>query len=662
MNQKFYKKDVKEIIVKKCWFDIFIFVTILISVTIANAAEPARSLISGVPKYYQKQITSDDVDNVNLCVDEFPTGCGTVAGAAILAWWDRRGYDGLINESNVASDGMPDETILELGDNDYMNRDTDCTFSWVLASNFKSGLEEYISDKGYDFTVRRYRITGSDFFEEVDGSGLTGDIDDLFQTVKNEINSGRPLVYLLRNAGEKNNNGTYKTADHYVVVVGYDASNGRKRLICQFNSRVVSNTDGSTLGPTGYQNTYFDSSTYLTLGHHTETTAVTKYHLFTIRPNDSRDITCECSGLLLDKSVYDSSNVNYHVNGKDGSTSVYFEHESGYWDYGTFGITDDLALQDDICFVAKWEDSDGDGVYDIDDNCPDTDNPDQSDDDGDGYGDVCDKPDLTVEITSIQVQEYNDTYYLVTLSAQIDNVSETEQVQDMFTVTWSAEWTGSDEEEISQATNNTTTSINRTVLNVTGTDLASRNSSNTLLNNTTLTPYNPYPNVKNEFIAFNTGDDMLSLENSWRIEKEMWDKANPGVFSVCGNPEDCFYVKFTIEVDSNLDIDESIESNNTDSLGLDNGGCGIDPIDHEVFVVKVSPLVMEKVYEYFDIPYKYIFHELFVDFIEVPVNSNQWVMIQSYMSNLETSGQTFMTYYHEGSGCMYLDMTTNLSR
>lgn len=148
----------------------------------------------------------------------------------------------------------------------------------------------------------------------------------------------------------------------------------------------------------------------------------------------------------------------------------------------------------------------------------------------------------------------------------------------MFTVTWSAEWTGSDEEEISQATNNTTTSINRTVLNVTGTDLASRNSSNTLLNNTTQSPYNPYPNVKNEFVAFNPGDDLLSLENSWMIEKEVWDKANPGVSHVYGNPEDCFYVKFTIEVDSNLDIDESIEINNTDFLELDNGGCGIDPI------------------------------------------------------------------------------------
>jgi probable HAF family extracellular repeat protein len=39
------------------------------------------------------------------------------------------------------------------------------------------------------------------------------------------------------------------------------------------------------------------------------------------------------------------------------------------------------------------QDSDGDGILDNDDNCPDTPNPDQSDLDGDGIGDVCD-PDV----------------------------------------------------------------------------------------------------------------------------------------------------------------------------------------------------------------------------------------------------------------------------
>lgn len=36
------------------------------------------------------------------------------------------------------------------------------------------------------------------------------------------------------------------------------------------------------------------------------------------------------------------------------------------------------------------EDQDGDGVADVQDNCPNDDNPDQADSDGDGVGDVCD--------------------------------------------------------------------------------------------------------------------------------------------------------------------------------------------------------------------------------------------------------------------------------
>ncbi|MEA1868256.1 MAG: thrombospondin type 3 repeat-containing protein, partial [Thermodesulfobacteriota bacterium] len=51
--------------------------------------------------------------------------------------------------------------------------------------------------------------------------------------------------------------------------------------------------------------------------------------------------------------------------------------------------------------VAGGEDSDGDGVPDEMDNCPDTYNPDQSDSDGDGIGDACDNcSTLDVQISS----------------------------------------------------------------------------------------------------------------------------------------------------------------------------------------------------------------------------------------------------------------------
>jgi hypothetical protein len=43
-------------------------------------------------------------------------------------------------------------------------------------------------------------------------------------------------------------------------------------------------------------------------------------------------------------------------------------------------------------WLAGLSDADGDGVFDADDNCTDTPNPDQADADADGIGDVCDQP------------------------------------------------------------------------------------------------------------------------------------------------------------------------------------------------------------------------------------------------------------------------------
>jgi len=53
---------------------------------------------------------------------------------------------------------------------------------------------------------------------------------------------------------------------------------------------------------------------------------------------------------------------------------------------------DVISSQGEFCFAAEVgeEDPDGDGILDADDNCPDTQNPDQTDFDNDGTGDVCD--------------------------------------------------------------------------------------------------------------------------------------------------------------------------------------------------------------------------------------------------------------------------------
>jgi len=60
--------------------------------------------------------------------------------------------------------------------------------------------------------------------------------------------------------------------------------------------------------------------------------------------------------------------------------------------YITSSLDSDLDLTDDQLFDVGWSpaDTDGDGVADAVDNCPQVANPDQTDTDGDGQGDSCD--------------------------------------------------------------------------------------------------------------------------------------------------------------------------------------------------------------------------------------------------------------------------------
>jgi hypothetical protein len=82
----------------------------------------------------------------------------------------------------------------------------------------------------------------------------------------------------------------------------------------------------------------------------------------------------------------------------------------------------DYVIQQAIDFVIAnaLMDTDGDGLYDSEDNCPAVPNPDQLDTDRDGFGDACDPPDGLVSIGGTIMTESNtDICAMVLASGQL---------------------------------------------------------------------------------------------------------------------------------------------------------------------------------------------------------------------------------------------------
>lgn len=97
-------------------------------------------------------------------------------------------------------------------------------------------------------------------------------------------------------------------------------------------------------------------------------------------------------------------------------------HDGEYHQGNTQYFSDDMVL---IKIYDQDFDSDGDGVPDIADNCPDTANADQADSNGNGIGDACDpsKPDLIVESLT-HTPENPTTSDLITFVAVVRNVGD----------------------------------------------------------------------------------------------------------------------------------------------------------------------------------------------------------------------------------------------
>lgn len=494
-----------------------VFLLLLLSLaSFVQAKTPQKALMSGVPRYYQL-----DMQVGGSCW--FPSGCGPVAGASICAWWDKRGFPNLINDWELEADGLPQQAIEDLGAFRYMNRDTSCAKSWVLPGNFQDGLEEYMNEHlgtradVARFEVFRYRITDTGY--EMPDSGHTGSYEELFEIVRNEIWNGRPMVYLFRWDGDQNDDDTFKVADHYGVVVGYDQTGGSRRLVIQGNQSDAANSMVS-----GYQNVYVDSNRYLRLGDHTKDSAVVKYHLYAIRPIPSSTVELGAGAgpLLLDDTLVD--NTEYIVNGNDGVSTPWFEPKldqsdvslERFWhDNDDWGKTDELYLQEGICFVAGWRSDEAA-----------EESAEAADSDGDGIADEHDKPDFEPVYVQTHVDTISDSSVKVTLFVQLRNLGQSrEPYYGGVEVRW----------EHVQDSGTPVREINPPV-QASGPQVAA----------------NPlYPDASTETVTC-SGQSTLWLEHSWLLNRDDWEAgdgfAQPFVF--------------TVEVDPDDDVSELNESNN----------------------------------------------------------------------------------------------------
>jgi hypothetical protein len=480
---------------------ILVLTALLVSVAVA-ATTPMKALISGVPRYYQA-----DMRVGSSCW--FPSGCGPVAGASVCAWWDKRGFPNLIDDDERESDGLPQQAIVDLGAAHYMNRDTSCAQSWVLPGAFAEGLEDYMNDHlgtragVVRFEVIRYRITDSGY--EIPDTGATGGYDELFEIVRNEIWNGRPMVYLFRYDGAENADGTFKVADHYGVVVGYDQTDGSRRLVIQANQ----STDPLT-AVTGYQNVYIGSNRYLRLGDHTKNSAAVRYHLYAVRPVPASavEIGLGAAPLLLDSSQVD--NTMYHVNGNDGVATSWFEpkldqsdvfSERLWHDHDDWGKTDEIILQDGVCFVAGWRTTGSESP--------------SSDSDGDGVSDEVDKPDVQPVYVRTHIDTMSTSSIKLTVFVELRNLGHArEPFYGPLAVHWERVETGTAIQPI------------RSPVSGSGTPIA---------------VHPLYPDSSTETVSW-SGQSTLYLEHSWQLDRDAWDGSDGFVeaftFRVTVDPED----------------------------------------------------------------------------------------------------------------------------
>jgi len=145
---------------------------------------------------FAQVVTVTDITGIEVPEYHSGVGCGPLAAASLMGYWDQMGYEGLLGVSGWDQVKLTSNVSAELAIlAEYLNTDSD---GWTLSNNVPPGLEDYaLNEGGYEFSAANVN------FLQFAGQ------------LSSEINSGRPLIFLVDSNGDA-------TLDHFVPVIGYD--------------------------------------------------------------------------------------------------------------------------------------------------------------------------------------------------------------------------------------------------------------------------------------------------------------------------------------------------------------------------------------------------------------------------------------------------------
>ncbi len=141
-------------------------------------------------------VTVTDITGIEVPEYYSGVGCGPLAAASLMGYWDQRGYEGLLGVSGWDQVRLTSHVSAELDIlAEYLNTDSD---GWTLSNNVPSGLEAYaLNEGGYEFDAENYSFSY---------------LESLF---RGEIDAGRPMMFLVDWDGSGSSN-------HFVPVFAYD--------------------------------------------------------------------------------------------------------------------------------------------------------------------------------------------------------------------------------------------------------------------------------------------------------------------------------------------------------------------------------------------------------------------------------------------------------